>query len=542
MAFTRSGLLELPRPQLVVDDDGGTSGVFTTADMVYRLDARTLRWLRATRAATEFLGWPLATLREMGFPEIVHPRQREEAGRELTRAIETGEAHGLVYRVRTAQGCWRAIEMNVGVRCGPDLKPLYLRCHVADVTGKVRATRAARRRTRDLARANARLRRINRQLRELKDRYSDLYQQAPVMYLTLDPDGTILQCNDTMLETLGYTRDWLVGRPYGELVPPEVQALFPERHALLLRLGRIEIESRWIKADGSIIDVWIVATAVRNREGEVISTRSVAQDVTARKRLEAELREKNARLARTVEHLSRTNRELDEFTHVVSHDLQEPVRSLISFSEFLAQDCGTELREEGRAHLAQITSSARRMRALISDLLILSRAGRSVGEFAEVDSRGLIERLRITLAGLIRARQAEVHLQEPLPNIWGDRERLHQLFANLVANGIKYNREPVPLVEVGARSEPDESFATFWVKDNGIGIDPEHHARIFDLFRRLHAREDFEGTGAGLAICRKIAQAHGGRIWVESQPGQGATFYVSLPRRSPLPLVGDDVI
>jgi light-regulated signal transduction histidine kinase (bacteriophytochrome) len=155
-----------------------------------------------------------------------------------------------------------------------------------------------------------------------------------------------------------------------------------------------------------------------------------------------------------------------------------------------------------------------------------------------VNLETVLASVRADLAELIRTKQGNVRVVAPLPAIWGDRDRIGQLLSNLVANGLKYNQKPCPTVEIGAiAAEPESQSATIYVKDDGIGIEPQFHAKIFQLFRRLHAREEYEGTGAGLAICSKIVQAHHGRIWVESKPGEGSTFYLSLPRPVGAPLV-----
>ncbi|MBX6315116.1 MAG: histidine kinase [Isosphaeraceae bacterium] len=245
---------------------------------------------------------------------------------------------------------------------------------------------------------------------------------------------------------------------------------------------------------------------------------------------EAELREMNERLARINEELIRKNKELDDFSYAVSHDLQEPLRTLIAFSDFLMRDYGDRLDEAGREYVRYLGEASRRMRALIHDLLACARAGRVTREFEPVDLEEVLEAVQTDLAELIRSRGAEVRVQVPLPRVWGDRDRIGQLFANLISNGLKYNRSPVPIVEIGTGPDDRSGQATLWVRDNGIGIDPQFHAKIFQIFRRLHPREEYEGTGAGLAICQKIIQAHGGRIWVESVPGAGSTFYLTLPQ------------
>jgi signal transduction histidine kinase len=171
------------------------------------------------------------------------------------------------------------------------------------------------------------------------------------------------------------------------------------------------------------------------------------------------------------------------------------------------------------------------MRSLINDLLSLSRAGRVTGEFHEVNLEALIDVLEVDFGELIRSKQAEIRVGGPLPVVWGDRDRIGQLFGNLLTNALKYNQQVEPVVEIGALPGDGGPWATLYVRDNGIGIDPQFHTKIFQIFRRLHTREEYEGTGAGLAICQKIVQAHGGRIWVESEPGQGSTFLLTLPRR-----------
>jgi light-regulated signal transduction histidine kinase (bacteriophytochrome) len=169
---------------------------------------------------------------------------------------------------------------------------------------------------------------------------------------------------------------------------------------------------------------------------------------------------------------------------------------------------------------------------LIQGLLHLSRAGKVTGEFEPVNLEEVVDVVKADLAELIRSRRAEVRSEGPLPTVFGDRDRLGQLLTNLIGNGLKYNQAETPRVEVGSLTTEQGAapWVTLYVRDNGIGIDPQFHGKIFLLFRRLHTREEFEGTGAGLAICKKIVQAHGGRIWVESTPNEGATFFVSLPR------------
>lgn len=550
--LTRSGLFEADpsrsdSPEAAKDTPrGGVVLNLDASEMVCRLEPKELRWLESKPSERNFLGYSIERLQEKSFLEIVHPDDRELARAQLFSAIERGEAHGLIYRIRTASGETKAIEVNVGVRYEPETMARHLRCHITDVTAKLKADRDLRRRTKQLmkanqslVRANAVLIRMNRELGELKDRYGDLYQNAPVMYFSIDRDKSLIDCNDTMLRTLGYAREELIGRQYGSILPEARRAAFDELFETYLREGRIETASVWRKADGSSMDVWITATAVIGPDGSPIQSRSIAQDVTARRALEAELREKNERLARAVGELSRKNKELDEFGYVVSHDLLEPLRTLTAFSDFLLRDHGDRLNADGREYVQYIVDASRRMRALINDLLKLSRAGIVAKAFDEVNLEDVVARIQADFAELARARKGAIRVDGPLPIVWGDQDRIGQLFGNLIGNGLKYHRGDGPLVEIGAEPPrddqpgPDETdsrrFATLFVRDNGIGIDPKFHGKIFEMFRRLHPTEEFEGTGAGLAICQKIVQAHGGRIWVESELGRGSIFRVTLP-------------
>ena len=533
--LTRSGLYESPMSESGTGNSSGfdaqMSGEFNAVDreMILRLSPESLAVLDASPTAIDYFERPYDRLRGVGFLDLVHADHRDLARDQLRGAVIHGEAHGLIYRLDAFEGPSRAVQMNVGGRYGPDGRLNYLRCHLTDITAKLRADRELRRRTKELAKANADLLRVNHELAELKDRYGDLYRNAPAMYFSLDEKGRIVECNDTLMRNLGYKREALIGRSLADFLAEPNHTAFRENYAKFLEQGRIEIESRFVKADGSIIDVWVRSSAVRAADGRFLHSRSIAQDITARKTLEAQLTEKNARLAKANEELVRKNKELDEFTYVVSHDLQEPLRTLIAFSDFLEKDCGDKLNEQEREYLGHIVQAARRMRSLIGDLLDLSRAGRVMREASAVNLDDVMARVTTDLGDMIRRRGAAIRVAGPLPTVWGDEMRLGQLFLNLTANGLKYNRSAHPQVVVELVSEQPTA-VTIAVRDNGIGIEPKFHDKIFEMFRRLHARDEFEGTGAGLAICRKIVQAHGGTVAVESRAGEGASFLVTLPR------------
>jgi PAS domain S-box-containing protein len=421
--------------------------------------------------------------------------------------------------------------------------PQHLRCHFIDVTDRVLTENELRRRTRELSEANDLLRQANSDLQRLKESYRDLYHQAPIHYFSLDARGHFAACNDTMLRTLGYRREALIGQPYTALLPPDTRRDFLADPTVFQQPG--ELETQWAKQDGTVIDVWIATTTVRDEHGAFVRSRSAARDVTERKRLANALRSKAEEVAQANSHLRRVNQELEDFTHVVSHDLKEPLRTLEAFSNFLAADYGSVLGGEGHEYINHLIQASRRLGTLIDDLLTLSRSGRVIHAPRPFSWDEPVHTVLADLHDLISRQQATVRVERPLPPVAGDPERVIQLLSNLVTNGLRYNKSPHPEVVLGAASghrPPGETpaangkaaaetpgFATFYVRDNGIGIDPLYHEQIFRIFRRLHRRDEVEGTGAGLAICKRIVEAHGGRIWVESQAGQGATFYFTLP-------------
>lgn len=221
-------------------------------------------------------------------------------------------------------------------------------------------------------------------------------------------------------------------------------------------------------------------------------------------------------------------REMDDFTHVVSHDLKEPLRGIEAFSGFLLEDYGKRLDQEGRRYLSLIKKSAVRMKDLIQDLLTLTAISRKGPTFEAVDLMRVLVQVQQELAFSINEKNVEIRISSPFPIVPCNPIQIAEVFKNLLSNAIKFNTMTPPKVEISAKEE--KTVYLFSVKDNGIGIDARYQEQIFRLFERLHPQEDFEGTGAGLAICRKVIEGYGGRIWVESQPDEGAIFFFTLPK------------
>jgi len=230
--------------------------------------------------------------------------------------------------------------------------------------------------------------------------------------------------------------------------------------------------------------------------------------------------------------LERSNRELDAFAYVASHDLKEPLRGIHNFSSFLLEDYEDKLDEEGVDKLRTLMRLTRRMESLIESLLHYSHVGRAELAMEQTDVQDVVEETLELLAARLQEGQVDVRIPVRLPMVRADRVRVGEIFNNLIANAVKYNDKAEKWVEIGCETSPGEDGAMrhiFYVRDNGIGIAEQHHQSVFNIFRRLHGREEYGGgTGAGLTIVRKIVERHGGTIWLVSQPGAGSTFYFTL--------------
>jgi len=227
--------------------------------------------------------------------------------------------------------------------------------------------------------------------------------------------------------------------------------------------------------------------------------------------------------------IQRRNKELDDFTYVVSHDLKEPLISVEGFSKILQADYNEIIQAEGRDYLDSIVGATTRMKGLIDDLLMLSRVSRPSESFKNIPLGMILREIVTDMEFTVKRRGVRLQIPDEIPQVYGNETQLKILFRNLISNAIKFNNSPAPAVEI-AFQNAENNYYLFSVRDNGIGIDREFHEKIFVIFQRLHRREEYEGSGAGLAIVKKIVEKHDGRIWVESEPGKGSTFYFTIPK------------
>jgi light-regulated signal transduction histidine kinase (bacteriophytochrome) len=268
--------------------------------------------------------------------------------------------------------------------------------------------------------------------------------------------------------------------------------------------------------------VWcdIAIALVRDVYGVPQYEIAIFDDITDRKNAESALRDAH-------EELKRSNAELEQFAYVASHDLQEPLRMVASYTQLLWRRYDARLDKDAREFMAFIIDGATRMKQLIEDLLAYSRVGTRGAHFATVSAEAALRRALFNLrTGIEEAGAVVTH--DVLPSLPADEVQLAQLFQNLIGNALKFRSASVPRIHIAVAEGTDEF--TFEVRDNGIGIEPQYYERIFMVFQRLHNKGEYPGTGIGLAICKKVVERHGGRIWVESRPGVGSTFHFTLPK------------
>ena len=246
--------------------------------------------------------------------------------------------------------------------------------------------------------------------------------------------------------------------------------------------------------------------------------------------LENKVKERTAQLADANNALALKNKELDDFTYIVSHDLKEPLRGVKAFTKLLMEEYSKKFDKEGKEYLQTISESSSRMTGLIEDLLNLSRIGRIKNIEPDVDFNELLLDVKKNLQYSLEEKKVELKIPEDLPRVTCDKIRISEVFSNLISNAVKYCKKDVkPVVEVSFSDKGN--FYEFSVKDNGIGIEKQYHDKVFQIFQRLHAKGEYEGTGAGLTIVKKIVENHGGKIWVESEPGKGSTFYFTISKK-----------
>jgi signal transduction histidine kinase len=385
-------------------------------------------------------------------------------------------------------------------------------------------------------------------LRKLTLFQRTILDNAAYGIISATPDGMVTSFNRAAERLLGYAEDEVVGRKspalwheaaevaeyarvlsaeFGETVRPG----FGVFSARPMRNLPEEREWTFVRKDGSRVPVNLSVTALRDEDGQISGFVGMVYDLAERKHAEAEIRQLNQELELRVRErtaqLEAANRELEAFSYSVSHDLRSPLRAIEGFSNILLEDYSGKLDEEGKRFLNVVGENTRRMGQLIEDILQFSRTGRTEINYSEIDmaamAHAVAEEMRTTAPDTLHVEIA------PIPTIRGDSAMMRQVFANLFSNAIKFSRNcAVPVIRVGATVKDGE--VVYHMQDNGAGFDMHYADQLFGVFKRLHNTSEFEGTGIGLAIVKRIITRHGGRVWAEGKVNGGATFYFALPQ------------
>jgi PAS domain S-box-containing protein len=358
-------------------------------------------------------------------------------------------------------------------------------------------------------------------LRESEGRFRSFIEHFVRGIFMVDEQGRIVSTNPAAERMFGYRSDELVGQSVDILVPERLRGQhlahrgrFWEAAAARPIGSGLGLLAR--RKDGGEFPVDIGLTPLSTGGDRLVA--ATVSDITEQERAEDQLQQ-------TLQDLKRSNEELEQFAYVASHDLQEPLRMVGNYTQLLARRYKGKLDADADEFIAYAVDGAKRMQTLINDLLAFSRVGRRGKEFVATDAEAVLDRTLGDL-GAAAAESGVIITHDPLPLVMADDVQLGQVFQNLIGNAIRFRGDQSPQVHVSAQR--NGSGYVFSVKDNGIGIAPEYFERVFVIFQRLHGRESYPGTGIGLAVCKKIVERHGGRIWIESEPGQGTTFYFTL--------------
>ncbi|MGA2809927.1 MAG: PAS domain S-box protein [Candidatus Acidiferrum sp.] len=444
----------------------------------------------------------------------------ELLGQKVTNIIPKGFAERLIADgTRTAaealaQQIGTGIELIARRKDGSDF-PIEIMLSPLESSEGILVTAAIR----DISVRNA----ASKHLAQMESRYRGLLEAAPDAMLVVNAAGEIVLLNVQAEKQFGYRRDELLGQKVKNVIPEGfaerliADALRSAEDALAQQIGTgIELTAR--RKSGSEFPIEIMLSPLKGSEGILVT--AAIRDISVRRKSEA-------RLLNTVAELKRSNDELQQFAYVASHDLQEPLRMVASYTQLLAKRYSGKLDADADEFMAYAVDGANRMQRMIRDLLAYSRAGTEGKAPREISSEKALQVALSNLQATIAESGAMV-THDPLPAIVTDDAQLVQVFQNLVANAIKYRSAETPRVHVSALKKGGQE-CVFSVRDNGLGIDPQYFEKIFVLFQRLHGQKEFQGTGIGLTICKKIVDRLGGRIWVKSQPGSGSTFLFALP-------------
>jgi PAS domain S-box-containing protein len=374
---------------------------------------------------------------------------------------------------------------------------------------------------------------LEEDIKNSEKRYRTVLDEIGDAYFEVDLKGTLTFVNDQMTQHLLYSKEELLGMNYKAFTAKEEIKNVYAAYNKIYRTGEpsLSFGHKTIRKDGTRGFSDVSISPLKNAKGELFGFRGISRDITVRKRLEEEREALLQDIKRINRKLEEANKELQDFVYIASHDLREPLRKISSFGTILQESLKGKLDEDQQENFEFMIEGARRMQDMIDALLTYSRLITKAKPPQRVDLNKVIEDLKkLELATMLDETRGVVHVSKPLPSVQADPSQMHQLFQNLVGNGLKFHMGGIPPEIIIRAHEVENNMVCVEVEDNGIGIDEKYHGQLFTMFKRLHSREQYEGTGIGLASCKKIVERHGGSIGMKSNPGKGSTFWFTLPR------------
>ena len=566
---------------------------FDYAAIGMALVSPTGKFIKLNPALCQLLGYQTAELLQKGFQDVTYAEDLD-ADLEFTRQMLADEINTYQMEKRYIHqlGHLVWVQLSVSLVRDENQKPLYFISQIQDISEQKAALRDRQQAERALQQLNTELearvvqrttelsainnslaseieqrRQVERELQQSQVRLRAIIDNAPSVIYLKEPEGRLQLVNKEFETIFSLTSAEAVGKTDRELFPPEIAAAFAVNDRQVVKTGKpLQTEEVTLQADGKLHTYLSIKFPIGDRHGKVVQIGGIATDITARKQMEqllqktndelekrvrertAELKSVNAslqaeiterreserQLSQTAARLKTSNRALQDFAYVASHDLQEPLRKIRAFGDRLQVKYAKELGEQGQDYLRRMQNAAERMQGLIKDLLTYSRITTKVQPFVATDLNIVAQEVLSDLETRIEQTKARVRL-ERLPTIEADPLQMRQLLQNLIGNALKFHQsEQAPLITISQDTSYEfESMIKLKFEDNGIGFDEKYLDRIFTPFQRLHGRSEYEGTGMGLAICRKIIERHGGRLTAKSSVGQGATFTIFLPHVQP---------
>ena len=540
------------------------------------------KFIQVNPALCKILGYEETELLPKTFQDLTHPEDLD-TDLESVQQMLAGEidTYQMEKRYLNKSEQWVDALLSVSLVRDEANNPQYFISQIQDISDRQQAKRALQRlnreleqrveqRTRELSTINQSLAneiaqrgQVETELQQSQTRLQAIIDNAPSVIYLKEPAGRLQLVNREFETIFGLTSAEVIGKSDRELFPPEIAAAFALNDRRVVETNRpIQTEETVLQANGELHTYLSIKFPLWDSQSKVVQIGGIATNITTRKQAEellrktndelerrvrertAELKSVNAnlqieiverreserKLSQTADSLKISNRALQDFAYVASHDLQEPLRKIQTFGDRLQVKYAEELGERGRDYLQRMQNAAERMQSLIRDLLTYSRITTKIQPFIATDLNIVVKEVLSDLETRIEQTQGQVYLEQ-LPTIEADPLQMRQLFQNLIGNALKFHQPDLaPVITVANTSYDSESTVRLIVKDNGIGFDEKYLDRIFTPFQRLHGRSEYEGTGMGLAICRKIIERHGGQLTAESSVGRGTTFVIVLLR------------